>query len=230
MRFVRWLLLAALTACAYDPVAFAPARPFGIDGELDAADATEFCDQWNALLGRDTPEAALLRAQLGLRVPRSVVQEASCIGYPELQAQGARDSIRATQGMPNNPDAWLALGAWLQRGSAPPQAVAQAVCKGAELSARNSVAWEACGEWRWRADDGPGAVDAWTKAIASSVGRAEQCALLERIRQASAQPAPESLPQDVVQECDRRRQLREKRRALRDGRHDGFATDKATVP
>lgn len=224
MRFFNWLWLAVLaTACIHEPGMQEPAVPMGIDERLDIAEAADFCDRWNALQGRDTPEAALLRAELGLQVPRAVVEQASCTNYAQLQLQGARDAIRATQGLPNNSSAWMVLGAWLQRAPAAPQAVAEAVCKGAELSTRDPLAWQVCGDWLRQANDAPGAIAAWKKAFELSPGRAEQCGLLERIRKTGSAPeqALESLPTAVIQDCDRRRQALEERREERGWHEEG---------
>lgn len=214
MRFFSCLLAVVLFAACGRP----PTPSVELDEQLDAAEARDFCDKWMPLQGRDTPEAALMRASLALQVPRSVIEEAPCANWEQLTLQGRQDALRATEQLPNNPDSWFALAAWLERGDAPPDAVADAACKAAQLTERNPTAWLACGDWLRRANNAQAAIDAWKRSFELSATRGEQCALVQRIRMTSQQPqqALESLPQEVVQDCEMRRmqrqQLRQKKR------------------
>lgn len=211
MRSNPWLALAvALAACA-PPVG---QTQFGIDEPLDEAEAKDFCDRWMALQGRDSPEAALLRAELALQVPPGVVDVATCVNREQLKLQAMQDALRASEQLPNNPSSWLVLAAWLQKTQAPPERIADAVCRGAQQGAPSPVAWQACGDWRRQANDALGAVDAWTRAFGLSATRGEQCALIQRIRTTSLSPQQslEALPQEVVQDCEARRRAGKKER------------------
>ncbi|MGI5862764.1 MAG: hypothetical protein ACOX6T_12000 [Myxococcales bacterium] len=214
MRLNPWLALAVLVAACAPP---AGQTAFGIDEQLDEAEAKDFCDRWMALQGRDSPEAALLRAELALQVPMSVVDVAYCVNREQLKLQAMQDALRASEQLPNNPSSWLVLAAWLQKTQASPERIAEATCRGAQQSAGSPVAWQACGDWRRQANDAQGAVEAWTRAFELSANRGEQCALIQRIRTTSMSPqqALEALPQEVVQQCEARQ-----RRAQKAKRHE----------
>jgi hypothetical protein len=216
MRLFSWLgLLLLTTGCftEYGAARFGEAG-LGMDERLDQADAKDFCDQWSALMARDTPEAALQRAEMAAQAQREIVMEATCISWDQLQAQGIQDARRAVEQLPNEPRSWLVLAAWMRRTGAEPAQIAQATCKGAELRKNDPDDWTLCGDWRREADDAGGAVQAWSNAFNLSATRGERCALVERIRQTSPDPkaALAALPQPAVQDCEQARVQREERK------------------
>ena len=185
MRFFTWLAVGLLVAACGRQAA---GPTIDIDAQLDAAEAKDFCDKWMALQGRDTSEAALMRTTLALQVPRGVVDEAQCVNWEQLRLQGMQDALRVSEQLPNSPDAWFARAAWLERSEAPPSAVADAACKAAQLAERDPLAWQICGDWLRRENSGQAAIEAWKRSFELSTTRAEQCALVRRIRDTSTAP------------------------------------------